>query len=29
MAICKNCGNKISKNDTFCENCGCKVVAEK
>ena len=29
MAICKNCGNKISKNETFCENCGCKVVAEK
>lgn len=29
MAICKNCGNKISKNDTFCENCGCKVVAKK
>ncbi len=28
MAICKNCGNTLSKNDAFCEKCGSRVVAE-
>lgn len=24
MKICKNCGNKIVKNDTYCSYCGSK-----
>lgn len=24
MKICKNCGNKIVKNDTYCSYCGTK-----
>ncbi len=28
MAICKNCGNTLSRNDAFCEKCGSRVVAE-
>lgn len=28
MATCKNCGNRLHKDDLFCEKCGKKVYSE-